>query len=97
MKVKTNSYKIRFRKKNASQILSWLSGLVHTLAPMEKHADAALLTDAVIEVTIPAVADVVDIDGNQVEYAGFYGHDLPALKNARRKVASLGCLKPVNL
>ena len=88
MKVKTESYKIRFKKKNADQMLIWLSGLVHTLAPMEKNSDAALLTEAVIEVTTPAVANVVDIDRNEVEYAAFYSHDLPELKAARRRVAA---------
>ena len=89
MKVKTNSCKIKFKKKNADQILIWLSGLVHVLAQIEKQAGAALIIqDHPLEVATPACAEVEDLDRDLCGDAAFYTADLPALKAARRKVAA---------
>lgn len=89
MKVKTNSYKIRFKKKNADQILIWLSGLVHVLSQIEKQTGTALIImDHPLEVATPAIAEVEDLDHDLCGDAAFYTSDLPALKAARRKVAA---------
>lgn len=91
MKVKINGYRLKFKKVDAPVMLVWLSGLVHTLAAVEKHASACLLSDLdrVLEVEIPAVAyDARDPDLMDTLYAGFSPSDLSALKAARRKVAA---------
>lgn len=89
MKVKTNSYKIKFKKNDAGSVLVWLSGLVHVLAQIEKQAVAALIImDQPLEVAIPAVVDAENDDHETAWYACFYTSDLPALKAARRKVAA---------
>lgn len=89
MKFKTNSYKVKFKRKDARQILIWLSGLVHTLAQIEKQTITALITpDHPLEVMTPAVAEVEDPDRNLCGDAAFYTSDLPELKAARRKVAA---------
>jgi len=89
MRVKTNSYKIRFKKRDAETMLVWLSGLVHVLAQIEKQAGSALIIqDHPLEVATPACAEVEDPDHLLCDDAAFYTADLPALKAARRKVAA---------
>lgn len=89
MKVKTESYKIKFKKQDAGSVLVWLSGLVHVLAQIEKQTGAALIQlDQPLEVAIPAVVDAENADHETARYACFYTSDLPALKAARRKVAA---------
>ena len=89
MKVKTNSYKIKFKKNDAPLILIWLSGIVHALAQIEKQTTTALIVpDRPLEVMTPVVAAVEDLDHDLCGDAAFYTSDLPALKAARRKVAA---------
>lgn len=89
MKVKTNSYKIKFKKKDADSMLIWLSGLVHVLAQIDKQMGPALIQlDPPLEVAIPAVAEAVNLDHEETQHACFYPYDLPELKAARRKVAA---------
>lgn len=90
MKVKTNSYKIKFKKKDAETMLVWLSGLVHVLAQIEKQTGSALIImDHPLEVSTPACALVEDLDRANCLDAAFYTADLDALKAARRKVAAI--------
>lgn len=91
MKVKINGYRLKFKKADAPLMLVWLSGLVHTLAAVEKHAMACLLSDVArgLEVAIPAVVyDAQYEDLKDTSYAYFYPSDLADLKAARRKVAA---------
>lgn len=89
MKVKTESYKIKFKKKDADTMLIWLSGLVHVLAQIDKQTGPALIQlDQPLEVGFPAVAEAVNLDGEETRYAAFYTADLDDLKAARRKVAA---------
>lgn len=88
MKLKIGGCRLKFKKSNAGQVLTWLSGIVHTLAPLEKHASASLVVDPVIEVSIPAVVDAKNDDRETARYACFYTESLSDLKAARRKVAA---------
>jgi hypothetical protein len=90
MKLKINGYRLKFKKSASPQILCWLSGLVHTLAAVDKNATACLLSDLDhgLEVSIPDVAKATNEDRMDARYACFYPSDLAALKKARRKVAS---------
>lgn len=89
MKVKTSSYKIKFKKKDAPMVLIWLSGIVHALAQIEKQTMTALIVpDHPLQVMTPAIAEVEDIDYDLCGDAAFFTADLPALKAARRKVAA---------
>lgn len=89
MKFKTNSYKVKFKKKDAETMLVWLSGLVHVLAQINKQFGPALIQfDQPLEVAIPAVAEALNLDGEETRYAAFYTADLDDLKAARRKVAA---------
>lgn len=90
MKVKTESYKIKFKKRDADQVLIWLSGLVHVLAQIEKQTGSALIImNHPLEVSTPACAVVEDLDHATCLDAAFYTADLDALKAARRKVAAV--------
>lgn len=89
MKIQIGGYRLKFKKADAAQVLVWLSGIVHTLAPMEKHASASLADNLFLEVSIPAVVKSKNDDGELSRHACFYPESLPDLKAARRNVAAI--------
>lgn len=91
MKVQIKGYRLKFKKANAAVALRWLSGLVHTLAAVNKNAEACLLTDSdsPLEVWIPELIEARNADLESTRYATIYPSDLAELKAARRKVAAV--------
>lgn len=88
MKVKINGIKFKFKKGFATDVLQWLSAVVHTLAALNQNAEASGACDLAPEFEIPPCFEEVSDESQDYEAICFAVDDLADLKAARRKVAA---------